>query len=340
MLPRRTGLKHHDDFYFNLCQKPGRLNSHIFVPSFMTSKTRSWLILILLAMIWGSSFILMKRGMDTFSSDEVAALRISIAFLALTPLFLKHYRIDLKKYIKGLLIMGVFGNLIPAFLFTRAETQISSSLAGMLNALTPLFTVIVASVWLKIKPSGIRISGLIVGFIAAACLMLFDKTEDTFRNISYSLLIVVATLCYAISLTGIKKYLSDLNSVTATLWAFSFTGPLALVYLFSATDFTVHLQEPGAGQSLGYVCLLAVVGTALSVILYNVLIKQAGLLFASSCTYLIPVVAVLWGLLDGESVNMAQILSIVAIILSVYLINTNNSFSGKRLRDKDSPSHR
>lgn len=296
----------------------------------MNSKTLSWFILILLAMVWGSSFILMKRGLDSFSSDEVAALRISIAFLALTPLYFRHYKIDLKKYIKGLLIMGVFGNLIPAFLFTKAETQISSSLAGMLNALTPLFTVIVASVWLKVKPSGIKISGIIVGFIAAACLMLFDTTEDTFRNVTYSLLIFVATLCYAISVNGIKKYLSDLHSVKATLWAFSFTGPVALVYLFSATEFTEHLQKPMAWQSLGYVCILAVVGTAISVILYNVLIKRAGVLFASSCTYLIPIVAVLWGLVDGESVNMAQILSIVAIILSVYLINTNTSFSAKK----------
>ena len=145
----------------------------------------------------------MKRGLDAFSSEEVAALRISIAFLFLTPLFLKHYKIDLKKYFKGLFIMGVFGNLIPAFLFTKAETQISSSLAGMLNALTPLFAVLVAFVWLKAKPSGVKITGIIVGFIAASCLMLFDKAEDTFQNVIYSLLIFLATFCYAISVNGI-----------------------------------------------------------------------------------------------------------------------------------------
>ena len=288
----------------------------------MTSKTLSWIILIVLALIWGSSFILMKRGMEAFSSDEVAALRISIAFLALTPLYLKHYKIDFKKYFKGLFIMGVFGNLIPAFLFTKAETQVSSSLAGMLNALTPLFTVLVALFWFKTKPSGIKISGIVVGFISASCLMLFDKTDDTFQNVVYSLLIVVATLCYAISVNSIKKYLGGLSSVQATLWAFSITGPFALVYLFGATDFTTHLaQNPLALSSLGYTAILAIVGTAMSVILYNVLIKKAGVLFASSCTYLIPVVAVLWGLFDGESVNLAQILSIVAIIFSVYLIN-------------------
>ncbi len=288
----------------------------------MKSNTFSWFILILLACVWGSSFILMKRGLDAFRSDEVAALRIGIAFLFLTPLYVKHYKIELKKYFKGLFIMGVFGNLIPAFLFTKAETQISSSLAGMLNALTPIFTILVAFVWLKTKPSGVKISGIIVGFIAACCLMLFDKTDDTFQNVIYSLLIFAATFFYGVSLNAIKKYLSDLNSVAATLWAFSITGPIALIYLFSCTDFTIHLsQHPLALQSLGYISILAIVGTALSVILYNVLIKKAGVLFASSCTYLIPIVAVLWGVFDGEYINFAQILSIIAIILSVYLIN-------------------
>lgn len=218
--------------------------------------------------------------------------------------------------------MGVFGNLIPAFLFTKAETQISSSLAGMLNALTPLFTVIIASFWLKSKPTGTKIAGIIVGFLAACCLMVFDRSEDMFQNIIYSLLVLAATICYAISVTSIKKYLSDVHPVKATLWAFTITGPLALIYLLGFTDFTVHLHSsPVAASSMMYISVLAIVGTALSVILYNVLIRSAGVLFASSCTYLIPIVAVLWGLLDGENVNFAQILSIVAIILSVYLIN-------------------
>ncbi len=288
----------------------------------MNSKTVSWSILILLSVVWGSSFILMKRGLDAFTSDEVAALRISIAFLFLLPLIFRHRQIDLRKYWKGLIIMGVSGNLIPAFLFTKAETQISSSLAGMLNALTPLFAIILAIVWLKAKPSTIKIIGVFVGFLAANCLILFESGENTFRNFSYGFLILIATFLYAVSATSIKKYLSDISSVKATLWAFCFTGPIALTYLFGFTDFTAHLRsEPLALPSLGYICILAVVGTALSVILYNYLIKKAGVIFASSCTYLIPIVAILWGLFDGETVNSAQILSMGAIIMSVYLIN-------------------
>jgi drug/metabolite transporter (DMT)-like permease len=288
----------------------------------MENKKLSWVILIALSVIWGSSFILMKRGLEAFSSDEVAALRISIAFLFLLPLQLKHHKIKIRKYFFGLILMGVFGNLLPAFLFTKAETQISSSLAGMLNALTPLFTIIVGLVWLKIRPSKQQIYGITVGLIAAVFLMVFESGDDRFRNIQYSLLLVIATLFYAVSVNGIRKYLSGLNSVTATVWAFTITGPIALIYLFGFTEFTTHLaQSPKALPALGYISILAIVGTALSVIFFNILIRISGAVFASSCTYLIPVVAVGWGLFDGETVNFIQILSICAIILSVYLIN-------------------
>ncbi|MDX2171690.1 MAG: EamA family transporter [Bacteroidota bacterium] len=285
-------------------------------------KTLAWVILITLSLVWGSSFILMKRGMVAFSSDEVAAMRISIAFLFLSPLLIKHYKLDLKKYWLGLIFMGVFGNLIPAFLFTKAETQISSGLAGMLNALTPLFTIIVSLIWLRDKPSKIKIVGVLIGFLAAISLMLFNDSGETSNNVIYSLLVVAATFCYAISINGIKKYLHDLNSVKATVWAFCFTGPVALIYLFGFSNFTTHLsQHPEALNSLGYVSILAIFGTAISVIIYNNLIKLSGVIFASSCTYLIPVVAVLWGLFDSETINIIQIISILVIILSVYLIN-------------------
>jgi len=288
----------------------------------MQTKKLPWIILFTLSIVWGSSFILMKRGLEAYSSDEVAALRISIAFLFLLPLQLKHHKIDLKKYFFGLILMGVFGNLIPAFLFTKAETQISSSLAGMLNALTPLFTILVGFLWLKISPTKQQVYGIIVALVSAVFLMVFESGNDMFRNIQFSLLLVVATLFYAISVNGIRKYLNGLSSVTATVWAFTFTGPIALIYLFGFTEFTTHLaQSPKALPSLAYIGILAIVGTALSVILYNVLIRSSGAVFASSCTYLIPVVAVFWGIFDGETVNLMQILSIGAIILSVYLIN-------------------
>lgn len=288
----------------------------------MQNKKLAWSLLIILSIVWGSSFILMKRGLDSFTSDEVAALRISIAFLFLAPLAVKYRIVEFKKYFPGLILMGVFGNLLPAFLFTKAETQISSSLTGMLNALTPLFTVLVGLVWLKVKPKPMQVAGIVIGFVGATCLMYFDSDSGNSGNLIYGLLVLTATFFYAISISGIKKYLSNLNSITATVWSFCITGPIALVYLLVFSEFKSHFYaSPLALQSFGFICILAVIGSALSVIAYNILIKNSGTVFASSCTYLIPIVAIGWGTFDGENVNFYQILSIVVIILSVYLIN-------------------
>lgn len=261
--------------------------------------------------------------MEVFSSDEVGGLRIAIAFVFLLPLYLKKdNKIDLKKNWRGLVLMGVFGNLIPAFLFTAAEIQISSSLAGMLNALTPLFTIIVAVIWFKDKFKTVQVIGILTGLVGAGTLLFFNEGKEASKDIMYSLLVVAATLCYAISVNGIKHYLQGMNSVTATLGAFSITGPIALAYLLINTDFINDLKTNDlAWKSFGFVCILAIIGTALSVIIYNQLIKLAGALFAATCTYLIPIVAIIWGILDGETVNLLQIGGIGVIILSVYLIN-------------------
>lgn len=235
----------------------------------------SWFILIILSLVWGSSFILMKQGLIAFSSDEVAALRIAIAFVFLSPLLFKHFKnIDLKKDLKGLILMGVFGNFIPAFLFTKAETQISSSLTGMLNALTPLFTVLLGALIYKSKIKNSQLLGVAVGLVGAVLLLGMNSGEESSKNLNYSLLVVVATFCYAISVNGIKHYLSHVNSVAASVWSFTIIGPMALVYLFSSTDFQSHLtQHPQGFSSFGYICILAIVGTALSIIIYNNLIK-------------------------------------------------------------------
>jgi len=283
----------------------------------------SWIILIVLSLVWGSSFILMKQGLIAFTSDEVAALRIAIAFIFLLPLLLKHFKsVDLKKDLKGLVLMGVFGNFIPAFLFTKAETEISSSLTGMLNALTPLFTVLLGALVYKTKIKNSQLLGVAVGLVGAVLLLGMNSGSESSKNLNYSLLVVAATFCYAISVNGIKKYLSEVNSVAASVWSFTIIGPMALVYLFSNTDFHSHLMEhPQGASSFGFICILAICGTALSIILFNNLIKAAGAVFAASCTYLIPIVAVGWGILDGESVGMIQFISVAIIIVGVWLIN-------------------
>jgi len=275
-----------------------------------------------LSLTWGSSFILMKRGLEAFSSDQVASIRLSMAFLVLLPVWIKHLKPLYFKQLKGLVLTGVFGSLIPAFLFTKAETQISSALAGILNALTPVFTILLSIVWLKLKVSRKQTFGLLLGLLAAVFLMLFDDVPDLFKNFQFGILVVFATICYAISVNVIRKYLSKLTPLGTTAWAFTLIGPLALFYLLFFTDFTtVVTSSPKASVSLMYVAILGIVGSALSVIAYNYLINQAGTVFASSCTYLIPVVAMFWGMADGESINLAQFICVGTLIFSVYLLN-------------------
>ncbi|MCW3105312.1 MAG: hypothetical protein JWO09_3752 [Bacteroidetes bacterium] len=288
----------------------------------MSTKAVNWIILIALALTWGSSFILMKRGLDVYSSDEVAALRIFIAFLFLSPLIFRHVKRPLLKHWKGFLGMGMLGNFIPAFLFTKAETGISSSLTGMLNSLTPLFTLLLGVLLFKSKTRLVNAVGILIGFVGAIGLLTVGKTEDMDNNLLFGFYVVLATFCYALSVNIIKKYLGDVNSVTATVWALLFIGPLAGIYLFGFTGFvetTAH--DPMAMNSLGYISILAIFGTALSVIVFNVLIRNTNALFASSVTYLIPVVAMGWGVFDSEDVQALHFMWIGLILLGVYLVN-------------------
>lgn len=291
----------------------------------MNNKAISWIILIVLSLVWGSSFMLMKQGLRAFTSDEVAGLRITIASAFMLPFLIRHYKIDLKKNLLGLLLMGVFGNLIPAFLFTKAETQISSSLTGMLNALTPMFTIIIGMIAFNHKITKNQIIGVLIGFVGAIALVaLGDNENDQTKNIMYSLLVAAATLCYAISVNGIKAYLGHVNSLTATVWSFSLIGPVAAIYLFGFTDVVAHAtQHPEGMRSLGFVSILAIVGSALSVVVYNTLIKLSGTVFAASCTYLIPIVAIGWGLFDGEVINLIQLLAVIVIIGGIWMINSS-----------------
>ncbi|MGZ4036957.1 MAG: DMT family transporter, partial [Bacteroidia bacterium] len=244
----------------------------------MKPTSLSWLILIALSLIWGSSFILMKEGLKAFSSDEVAALRISIAFLVLAPFLVKQFsKVNFRQNWKGLILMGVFGNLLPAFLFTKAETQISSSLTGMLNSLTPLFTILTGMLAFNIPVSRQQLIGVLTGLAGAVLLLGLGGPAEQSQNLLFSFLVVAATFCYAISVNGIRRHLSGVNSFTATVGAFTIIGPMALAYLLVNTSAKEHLlNHPQGSAALGFICILAILGTAISVVMFNVLIKQAG----------------------------------------------------------------
>ena len=161
----------------------------------MSTKALNWIILVALALTWGSSFILMKRGLETYSSDEVAALRILIAFLFLSPLVFRHVKKPLLKHWKAFLGMGMLGNFIPAFLFTKAETGISSSLTGMLNSLTPLFTLLLGVLLFRSETRLVNAIGILIGFAGAIGLLMAGKSEDMDNNLFFGLYVVLATVC-------------------------------------------------------------------------------------------------------------------------------------------------
>ncbi|HET6992269.1 MAG TPA: DMT family transporter [Bacteroidia bacterium] len=281
-----------------------------------------WIIFIALALTWGSSFILMKRGLDTYSSDQVAALRIFIAFLFLLPIAYRHIRKNLFPLLPAFAGMGIFGNLLPAFLFTKAETTISSALTGILNSLTPIFTLLLGLFIFKQKTKWTQILGLAIGLSGAISLVSLGKDGVNHGNVFVgSGFVVLATLFYGLSVNIIKAKLSGVNSITATVFAMCIIGPIAGIYLFT-TDF-VHrlLIMPHALQSLGFVSILAIFGTALSVMVFNILIKEAGTLFASSVTYLIPVFAMMWGAFDGEAITFVHGIFILVILCGVWLVN-------------------
>lgn len=285
------------------------------------------MLLIVLALTWGSSFILMKLGMEdragnpVYTSEEVAALRISTAFLFLLPFGIYYLPTLKRKKIVPLLVSGLFGNTIPAFLFTAAETRMEPSLAGMLNSTTPIFTILIAIGFFGERFRPINYLGVALGFAGSAGLMLANGTAQLSGELYYSMLVLIATLCYAISLNTIRRYLTDMHPIAVTSLSFMLVGPPVTLYLFSTGFSATFFHHPSGLTSFGYVLLLGVLGTAVAVILFNYLVQISNAVFASTVTYLIPITAIGWGLLLQESVNAYHFGAMLLILAGVYLIN-------------------
>ena len=285
---------------------------------------KNYIYLILLAIIWGSSFILMKRGLEVYDYMQVAALRIFIAFLSLIPFLFKAFSNIRKRHLIPIAIMAFFGNGLPAFLFTKAQTHLDSSIVGVFNSLVPLFTLILGIFFFKIKPTKKNILGIIIAFIGAFVLS-YSNIEDGVKLNKYVFLVILATVCYSISVNVIKKYLDDLNSFSITAIAFLFIGPLSFVYLINTNFVWITLNSPSSYLALFYIVLLAVIGTSLAVIIFNKLISRSSAIFASSVTYLIPIIAIFWGFLDGEKITYYHIIGVSIILCGVYLVNKKRS---------------
>lgn len=290
-----------------------------------------WLFLFFLAFVWGSSFILMKKGLISYDSNQVAALRIFISFLFLLPVILRNFKKIKKKQWGKIFIAGLLGSGIPAFLFPLAQTRISSSLTGMLNSLVPLFTVIIGILFFKTVFRKLKFIGVLVGLAGAVGLVYSSSHVAGFVNqdLLYAGLVVLATICYASNVNFIKVYLSDISSLNITSFGFLLIGPLAGMYLFSTDFLNITMESDVAKKHLLYILLLSVFGTAIAVILFNMLIKKVSAVFASSVTYIIPAFAIFWGFVDGETIGKEQIFFIAIILIGVYIVNKDNRLERK-----------
>jgi len=293
------------------------------------NRLKAWGYLIILSIIWGSSYFLIKIGLEDSDGNErmpphlLGALRMSFAFLALSPLLYKSLKTIKKKHVLFVIISGVFGNGLPAFLFAYAETKLNSSITGMLNSLVPLLTILIATLVFKFKLKLNHIGGIIIGIIGAVLIVYQElfTTDLTSDDLIPILIVVLATLCYALSLNIIKYKLHDLNSMAITSISFASIGPFCIAYLFTTDFFDRISAQPNFIEGIGIIGILAFIGTALAVLLFNKMIKISTAVFASSVTYFIPIVAILLGFTLGESVSILQLVGIGVLILGVFLIN-------------------
>lgn len=298
------------------------LSADIDMENHLKQQWISWLILFSLMLTWGSSFILMKRALLSFSGTEVGLLRIVLTFLFLLPFSFKYIgKID-RKYFWPLLISGIIGSVLPAILFAIAETRIESGLAGTLNSLTPLFTLLLGLAFFGFKTRWINVLGVFIGLAGAAGLMISSSGNHLGGEFWYSFLVVIASVCYAINVNLVKRYFSGLNSMEITVMTFFYIGIPTLIWVLFFTRIPNLLwTHPDVWEGMGYLAILSVVGTGLALIAFNKLIKMSSPVFASSVTYVIPIVAIMWGILDGERFSVVYFFWMLLILGGVFLVN-------------------
>lgn len=294
----------------------------------MSEGIKSWLILLLLALIWGSSFILMKKAMFTtdgyniYSDVQVGSLRMMFASLVLLPFAIRLFRkIKRVKSLIMLALVGFCGNFFPAFLFTYSETGISSGYAGMLNSCTPIFALIIGFVIFKQRLTSLQIAGVLIGTVGVISLMIAGHDLSISGGWSHILAVVLATFFYAISLNTIKYTLPELKSFEITVLSFSLILIPSTVIAFVSDSWQTTVGHPEAMTGLFYLLILSVVGTAFAVAIFTYLVNISSVIFASSVTYLIPIVAVLIGLAFNETISIWQIISMIVVLSGVFIAN-------------------
>ena len=279
-----------------------------------------WIVLTILALTWGSVFILIKKTLIVFTPYEIGALRMVISGIVLLKFALPALRKMSKETMIWIGITGFFGNFFPTFLFPIAQTQVSSSMAGILDTLVPIFVLVLGFLFFGIKSKLIQIIGAVFGFSGAALLLYFSETNSEETQFMYALLIVLATACYGLSALIVKNRLGHVPSIQLSSAAISLWLIPSLIALTFSGFFTNFEASPQTWEAVGFMMVLGILGTAVSGVLYYKLIYDESPVFASTVTYLLPVVAVAWGLLDGEKFTVWYLLGALLILIGIYLI--------------------
>ncbi|MDO9037749.1 MAG: DMT family transporter [Lutibacter sp.] len=287
----------------------------------MENKKLRWIYLIALSLIWGSSFILMKKALIGLTPIQVGALRIIITAVFLLLIgFNRLLKIE-KRHWKYLILNALLGSFFPVFLFAFALQNIDSSIASILNALTPLNTLLFGATVFGFAFKRRQLIGVLIGFAGTAMLILEGAQIHPENEYLYMGFVIIASVGYAFNVNLIKKYLHDLDALSITVGIFAILiVPALMVLWFSGFFQSVEINSVTT-TSLVYVSILAVVGTGIATIMFNRLIQLSTPVFSSSVTYLIPVVAITWGILDGEKISFLQFFSGLVILVGVYLAN-------------------
>jgi len=281
-----------------------------------------WIYLAVLSLVWGSSFILIKKSLIGLTPMQLGALRTLFAAAFLFLIGFKSMRTIKRKEWKWVIISGFLGTFIPAFLFAFAETEIDSAIASILNSTTPLVTLILGVLLFSIRFNRNQLIGVIVGLIGCLALIWGGASMHPNQNYWYAALVLCASVCYAINVNIIKRYMQEISPMAIANGNFIVLVIPSIIVLYYADFFDkTVLHNPEVHTSLLYISILAVIGTGIAKVLFNKLVQISSPVFATSVTYTIPIVALMWGVLDGEKFSFYQVIAAGIIILGVYIAN-------------------
>jgi drug/metabolite transporter (DMT)-like permease len=292
----------------------------------MNNQQQKWLYFALLSLVWGSSFILMKKALLGVTPIQLGALRMIFTAIFLLSVATPSLKKIKQKHYKYIVYTAISGTFIPGFLFAFAITNIDSSVVAILNSLTPFNTLILGAMVFGFAFSSRQLFGILIGLVGTLILILKGAVLNPNQNYWYALFIIIGSVGYAFNANMIKKYLNDLNALSIVTGNFLLLLVPAIIVL-SCTDFfaTFDVKNEALMHSLWYLAILSIVGTGIAKTIYNKLVHISDPVFSSSVTYVIPLVAIFWGVLDGEKLSPLQIFGGVIILVGVYLVNKKRS---------------